>query len=193
MCPVLHTLQFRTFYFIEFNPLYRKGKWNKKVHDFQWILLSFCWIIQKTLLMIFSHRRDKLPYNYLDMVSIKNWKIFLWLKKFQTSSSQNVSLIRLLTLANLWWDSPTHHHVIKNCMDDTTLCLIRRLPRHCNGTRFMHKSWKWIQMPFSWRFTSCLSIEIQTLKIWPWNDINLGMTLTSDKSNHIKLMSRWQN
>ena len=44
--------------------------------------------------------------------------------------------------------------------------------------------------------TSCLLIESQTLTIWPCNDLDLGMTftlfmtLTSDKSNQVKLMSR---
>ena len=45
-------------------------------------------------------------------------------------------------------------------------------------------------MPFSWRPTSCLLIESQTLTIWIWNDLDLGMTLTSDKSNQVKPMPR---
>ena len=45
------------------------------------------------------------------------------------------------------------------------------------------------RMSFSWRPTSRLPIESQTLTIWPWNDLDLGMTLTSNKSNQIKLMS----
>ena len=32
--------------------------------------------------------------------------------------------------------------------------------------------------PFSWRPTSHLLIESQTLTIWPWNNLYLGMTLT---------------
>ena len=35
------------------------------------------------------------------------------------------------------------------------------------------------RMPFSQRPTSCLLIESQTLTIWPWNDLDLGVTLTS--------------
>ena len=34
-------------------------------------------------------------------------------------------------------------------------------------------------MPFSRRPTSRLLIESQTLTIWPWNDLDLGVTLTS--------------
>ena len=36
-----------------------------------------------------------------------------------------------------------------------------------------------IRMPFSRRPTSRLPIESQTLTIWPWNDLDLGMTLIS--------------
>ena len=43
-------------------------------------------------------------------------------------------------------------------------------------------------MPFSRRSTSHFLIESQTLTIWPWNDLDLGMTLTSDKSNQVKLI-----
>ena len=48
------------------------------------------------------------------------------------------------------------------------------------------------KMPFSWRPTYCLPIEIQILTIWPWSDLDFGMTLTlfmtlaSDKSNQVK-------
>ena len=55
------------------------------------------------------------------------------------------------------------------------------------------------RMPFSRRPISCLQIETQILTIWPWNNLDLGMTLTSfvtltsDKSNQVKLMSRYQN
>ena len=53
-------------------------------------------------------------------------------------------------------------------------------------------------MPFSRRSTSHLLIESQTLTILPWNDLDLGVTLTSfmtltwDKWNQVKLMSRCQ-
>ena len=53
------------------------------------------------------------------------------------------------------------------------------------------------RIPFSRRPTSRLLIESQTLTIWPWawpNDLGMTltsfMTLTSDKSNQVKLMSR---
>ena len=42
------------------------------------------------------------------------------------------------------------------------------------------------RIPFSQKPTSCLLIESQTLKIWPGNDVDLGVTLTSDKSNQVK-------
>ena len=43
---------------------------------------------------------------------------------------------------------------------------------------------------------SHLPIEIQVLTIWPWNDLDIGIILTSFiyltlyKSNQVKLMSR---
>ena len=52
------------------------------------------------------------------------------------------------------------------------------------------------RMPFCRRPTSHLLIESQTLTISPWNDLDLGVTLTSfmtstsDKFNQIKLISR---
>ena len=45
---------------------------------------------------------------------------------------------------------------------------------------------------FQSKATFRLPIESQTLKIWPWNDLDLGMTLTSDKLSQVKLMSRCQ-
>ena len=53
-------------------------------------------------------------------------------------------------------------------------------------------------MPFSGRPTSRLLTESWTLTIWPWTDLDLAMTmasfmtLTSDKLNQVKLMSRCQ-
>ena len=50
-------------------------------------------------------------------------------------------------------------------------------------------TWEVTRMPFSQRPTSHLLIESQTPTIWPWNDLDLGvtftsfMTLTSDKLN----------
>ena len=41
-------------------------------------------------------------------------------------------------------------------------------------------------MSFSWRPTFCLLIESQTLRIWPWNDLDLEMSC-----NQISTLTQW--